>query len=70
LLEIGRVLRPGGRLALVTRPKEFFEESRLTRHGFRFYGEDELGEMLAAARLSGSRFERHGSYILVLAEKS
>lgn len=46
-----------------------FDDSRLTRHGFTFYGDDELREMLEAARFPGPRFERHGNYVLVLAEK-
>lgn len=49
LREALRVLRPGGRLGLVMRPKAYLDRIRFTSHGFTAYEDAALRELLARA---------------------
>jgi ubiquinone/menaquinone biosynthesis C-methylase UbiE len=49
LREIGRVLRPRGRLVLGINSKERLSRNPLTRHGFRIYSVDEVTTLVDAA---------------------
>ena len=49
LREALRVLRPGGRLGLVLRPKAYLERIRFTSHGFTAYEDGQLRDLLGSA---------------------
>ena len=49
LREALRVLRPGGRLGLVLRPKEYLERIRFTLHGFTAYDDAALRALIERA---------------------
>jgi ubiquinone/menaquinone biosynthesis C-methylase UbiE len=49
LLEVRRVLQPGGVVAVAVRPKERIEHLGFTRHGLRLYDADDLLRLLGAA---------------------
>ena len=49
LREVWRVLRPGRRLVVVLRPKEYLDRIRFTSHGFTAYDDGLLAEMLGRA---------------------
>lgn len=49
LREVLRVLRPGGRLGLVLRPKEYLERIRFTLHGFTAYDDAALRALIERA---------------------
>jgi ubiquinone/menaquinone biosynthesis C-methylase UbiE len=58
LREVLRVLRLEGRLVLGTFPAERMRERSYTQHGFCFFDDDELEEMLSDAGFSEVRVER------------
>ena len=58
LREVRRVLRPGGRVVIVLRPKDYLERIRFTRHGFTAYDDQELRDLLGRAGLEGVHVER------------
>lgn len=49
LVEVRRVLRPGGRLLLATWQKERMQRLPTARHGFRLFSEEELARLLERA---------------------
>jgi len=58
LREALRVLRPGGRLGLVLRPKEYLDRIRFTSHGFTAYDDGPLLTLLKDAGFGGVRIEQ------------
>lgn len=55
--ELLRVLKPGGLLVVVTRPKEFLEKVRFTEHGFAVFTDAQMRELLQSAGFANVRIE-------------
>jgi ubiquinone/menaquinone biosynthesis C-methylase UbiE len=55
--ELLRVLKPGGMLALVVRPKQYLEKIRFTQHGFVAFDDRELRSLLEGAGFCDFRIE-------------
>jgi arsenite methyltransferase len=68
LREILRVLKPGGRLALVTDTTG--PPKAVATHGFSSYGQAEQGELLRTAGFADIRFERRGRLLFALPTKA
>jgi SAM-dependent methyltransferase len=67
LREILRVLRPAGRLLLATEIRRV--PSRIAKHGFSYYPEEELAELLRRAGYSDVHFEHRSRFLFALAAK-
>ena len=67
LKEILRVLRPGGRLLLVTDAKR--HPDAIARHGLAFYARDELAELLERAGFRDVRPELEKSFLYTVAQR-
>jgi ubiquinone/menaquinone biosynthesis C-methylase UbiE len=57
LREALRVLRPGGRLIVILRPKEYLERIRFTTRGFTGYSDAQLRALLVGAGFGEVRIE-------------
>jgi ubiquinone/menaquinone biosynthesis C-methylase UbiE len=68
LAEILRVLRPGGRLLLVTDSKR--HPDAIARHGLSFYTRDELVAALERAGFRDVRAEPEGRFLYTLARRA
>lgn len=60
LREIYRVLRSGGQLVVATATKEEMEKRSWTAHGFRKFADEELEDLLRAARFADVTVVRDG----------
>jgi arsenite methyltransferase len=64
LREIRRLLKPDGRLVLATETRRV--PSRITKHGFTPYSEEEQRGLLQSSGFSDIRFERRNAFLFAL----
>jgi ubiquinone/menaquinone biosynthesis C-methylase UbiE len=67
LREILRVLKPGGRLILVTDTRG--PPKAIAKHGFSSYSEEQQSELLRTVGFSGIAIERRGRLLFAAAAK-